>query len=179
MIYSLGQKTPQIAPSTFIAPSADVIGAVQLGEDTSVWHQAVLRGDNDQISVGSASNIQDGVIIHVDPGFPCTIGERCVIGHRAVLHGCTIGNEVLIGIGAVILNGAQIPDGCLIGAGALVAAGKELEEGHLYLGAPAKKIRALTSEERAGIVRNTEGYKKRASLYEETATALNPKIDTF
>ena len=168
MIQNLGHKHPQVSQSCFVADSADVIGDVTLAPDSSVWFQAVLRGDNDSIVVGKGSNIQDGVVIHVDPGFPCHIGERSVVGHRAVLHGCTIGNEVLIGIGAIILNGAVIPDGCLIGAGALVAERKVLETGHLYMGVPAKKIRPLTDSERESIVRNTEGYTQRARHYEES-----------
>lgn len=166
MIRNFEQDKPTIPESCFVAESADVIGNVHLGEDVSVWFQAVLRGDNDRIEVGAGSNIQDGVVIHVDPGFPCRIGERCVIGHKAVLHGCTLGNEVLIGIGAIILNGAHIPDGCLVGAGALVAENKKLEPGYLYLGAPARKVRALSKTEREAIVRNTEGYKARARRYQ-------------
>ena len=170
MIEKVNSLQPEIASSAFVAHSADVIGAVTLGEQTSVWHQAVLRADNDRIVVGEGSNIPDGAIVHVDPGFPCVIGKQCVIGHRAVLHGCTLGNGVLIGIGAIVLNGAVVPDGCLIGAGALVAEGKELEPGHLYMGIPAKKIRALTEAEKANIIRNTEGYIKRASLYRENSS---------
>lgn len=165
MIRNFESFQPEIHESCFVADSADVIGNVRLGEDVSVWFQAVIRGDNDLIEVGSGSNIQDGVVIHVDPGFPCRIGERCVIGHRAVLHGCTLGNEVLIGIGAIVLNGAHIPDGCLVGAGALVAENKKLESGYLYLGAPARKARELTDAERQAIVRNTEGYRARAKRY--------------
>lgn len=165
MISNFEHHKPIIAGSCFVAESADVVGNVHLGEDVSVWFQAVLRGDNERIEVGAASNIQDGVVVHVDPGFPCRIGERCVIGHRAVLHGCTLGNEVLIGIGAIVLNGAHIPDGCMVGAGALVAENKVLESGHLYLGVPARKVRPLSQEERAAVVRNTEGYKARAKRY--------------
>ena len=139
-----------------------------------VWFQAVLRGDNDTITVGADSNIQDGVVVHVDPGYPCVIGERCVVGHRAVLHGCTLGNEVLIGIGAIVLNGAVVPDGCLIGAGALVSEGKKLEAGHLYVGVPARKVRPLSESERAGIVRNTRGYRERAERYRASDVSGDP-----
>lgn len=166
MIHDFQDMKPQVHATSFVAESADVIGQVVLEEDTSVWFQAVLRGDNDLITVGAGSNIQDGVVIHVDPGFPCTIGKRCVIGHKAVLHGCTLGDEVLIGIGAIVLNGAHVPSGCLIGAGALVAEGKQLEAGHLYMGVPARKKRPLTADERASIVRNTQGYTARAKLYQ-------------
>ena len=156
-----------------MADSADIIGQVTLAKDSSVWFQAVLRGDNARIEIGERTNVQDGVIIHVDPGYPCKIGQGCVIGHRACLHGCQIGDEVLIGIGAIVLNGASIPDGCLIGAGALVAEGKQLEPGHLYMGVPARKIRAISSQERQNIIKNTEGYKARASLYKKQGRQPN------
>jgi carbonic anhydrase/acetyltransferase-like protein (isoleucine patch superfamily) len=169
MILSLNSHQPRIDATSFVADSADIIGDVTLSAHTSVWFQAVLRGDNDAIEIGEGSNIQDGVIIHVDPGRPCRVGKRCVIGHRAVLHGCTLGNEVLIGIGAIVLNGAHVPDGCLVGAGALVSENKILEPGHLYMGVPARKIRALDDAERAGIIRNTEGYQARAKLYKSQA----------
>lgn len=165
MISSLGDHHPSIDPRVWVAKSADVIGQVRLEADVSVWFGAVVRGDNDTISVGRGSNLQDGVVVHADPGFPCHIGEHCVIGHRAVLHGCQIGNEVLIGIGAIVLNGAVIPDGCLVGAGALVPEGKVLEPDSLYVGVPARKLRSLTPDDRAKIRRNAEGYVARAALY--------------
>lgn len=165
MIHQLGQQQPTVDPAAYVCPSADLIGDVHVTAQASVWFQAVLRGDNEPIRVGEGSNIQDGVVIHTDPGFPCLIGRNCVVGHRAVLHGCELGDEVLIGIGAIVLNGAKIPDGCLIGAGALVTEGKELESGGLYMGVPAKKVRDLTPEQRAGIRRNALGYQKRAERY--------------
>jgi len=165
MIQSLSSKTPQVDPSSFVAQSANIIGDVQLEADTSVWFQAVLRADNDSIRVGRGSNVQDGVVVHTDPGYPCSIGKDCVIGHRAVLHGCTLGDGVLIGIGAIVLNGAHIPDNCLVGAGALVAENKTLESGHLYLGTPARQVRELTSDEIAGIKLNAQGYQERAKRY--------------
>ena len=178
MIASFESYKPKIHPSCFVAPSADVLGQVQLEEGASVWFQAVLRGDNDTITVGRDSNIQDGVIIHVDPGYPCTIGERSVIGHKAVLHGCSIGHEVLIGIGAIVLNGAKIPDGCLVGAGALVSENKELESGYLYMGVPARKVRELRPEEREGILRNAAGYRSRAERYRETSSPVADQTET-
>lgn len=165
MINSFEHHTPNIASSAWVAPSADIVGQVVLSENVSVWFGAVLRGDNDAISIGSGSNVQDGVIIHVDPGVPCQVGENCVIGHRAVLHGCRIGNEVLIGIGAIVLNGAVIPDGCLVGAGALVAEGKTLEPNSLYVGVPARKVRTLTDADREAIRRNASGYQERARRF--------------
>lgn len=172
MISTFEQYKPQVPPSCFVAESADVVGNVRLGEGASVWFQAVLRGDNDLIEIGEESNVQDGAVIHVDPGRPCKVGRRCVIGHKAVLHGCTLGDEVLIGIGAIVLNGAQVPDGCLVGAGALVAENKVLEPGCLYVGVPARKLRALTPEEREKIVKNAAGYRARAERYQETLRKL-------
>lgn len=165
MISRLADHKPKIHPSCFVAHSADVIGQVVLEEDVSVWFGAVLRGDNDEIFIGEGSNVQDGVVIHVDPGHPCQVGKGCVIGHRAVLHGCTLEDGVLVGIGATVLNGAHIESGCLVGAGALVAEGKRLESGHLYLGVPARKVRALTQAEVDSISRNVTGYQTRAKLY--------------
>ena len=165
MIVSLAEHHPQVHESAWIAPSADIIGQVLLGPNVSVWFGAIVRGDNDLITIGADSNLQDGVVVHADPGFPCTVGERCVIGHRAVLHGCRLGDEVLIGIGAIVLNGAVVPDGCLVGAGALVPEGKVLEADSLYVGVPARKARTLTGEDRARIRRNAEGYVSRARLY--------------
>lgn len=162
---SLGDSYPICHPTAWVAPGAIVIGRAVLEAEVSVWFGAVLRADNDAITIGHGSNIQDGAVIHVDQGFPCRVGHHCVIGHRAVLHGCRLGDEVLIGIGAIVLNGAVIPDGCLIGAGALVPEGKTLEPGCLYVGVPARKVRALDAEERARIRRNAEGYIARARHY--------------
>ena len=165
MIFTLDNHEPRIHPSCFVADSADVIGRVVLERDASIWFQAVLRGDNDDIFIGEGSNIQDGVVIHVDPGRPCHVGKGCVVGHKAVLHGCTLGDEVLVGIGATVLNGAQVPSRCMIGAGALVTEGKTLESGFLYVGVPARKARPLKEDELEAIRRNTRGYKARAGLY--------------
>lgn len=173
MNISFEHHTPCIASTVWIAPSADIIGQVVLAENVSVWFGAVLRGDNDSISVGAGSNVQDGVVIHADPGFPCSVGENCVIGHRAVLHGCRLGNEVLIGIGAIVLNGAVIPDGCLIGAGSLVAEGKVLEPNSLYVGVPARKVRTLSEADRDGIRRNALGYQERARRYQLPPTTFS------
>lgn len=150
-----------------MAPSATLIGNVQIDPDASIWFGAVLRADNDLITIGRASNVQDGVIIHTDPGFPCAVGQQCVIGHRAVLHGCTVGDGSLIGIGAILLNGASVPEGCLIGAGALVPEGKKLESNCLYLGTPARKVRALSQDERQAILNNALGYRERAARYRQ------------
>lgn len=149
-------KTPDIAPSAFVDDTAVVIGEVTIGEEASIWPTAVLRGDIHFIKVGRRSNVQDGSVVHVthasdfNPGgYPTVIGDEVTVGHRVVLHGCTIGNRCLIGMGATILDGAVIEDEVIIGAGALVTQGKRLESGHLYVGSPAKKARPLTDEERA------------------------------
>src|SRR5882757_6213358 len=130
--------------SAWVAPTADVIGDVQLGQDVGVWFGAVIRGDNTPIMVGARSNVQESAMLHSDPGFPLTIGEDCTVGHHAMLHGCTLGDRVLVGMGATILNGAVIGDDCLVGAGALVTEGKSFAPGSLIVGAPAKAIRELS-----------------------------------
>ena len=167
MQLTFGSKKPLIHPSCFVAPSADVVGDVVVEENSTIWFGAVLRADNDKITVGSGSNIQDGVIIHVDPGKPCRVGENCVVGHRAVLHGCVLQDQCLVGIGAIILNDAVVGKNCLVGAGALVTEGKILEPGHLYMGVPAKKIRPLSQQEIDGILINARGYQARGKRYLE------------
>jgi carbonic anhydrase/acetyltransferase-like protein (isoleucine patch superfamily) len=129
--------------SSWIAPSADVIGDARIGREASIWFGAVIRADNTPIIVGDRTNIQEGAMLHSDPGSPLTIGSGCTIGHHAILHGCTIGNNVLVGMGAIILNNAVIGDNCLVGAGALVTEGKEFPAGSLIVGAPAKAVREL------------------------------------
>jgi carbonic anhydrase/acetyltransferase-like protein (isoleucine patch superfamily) len=167
MQYRLGELHPIVHPTAWIAQEATVVGQVNLEAGVSIWFGAVVRADNDSITIGQGSNVQEGAVIHVDPGKPCQVGRHCVIGHRAVLHGCRLGDEVLVGIGAIVLNGAVLPDGCLVGAGALVPEGKVLESGCLYVGVPARKVRALTEQERAGIRRNAEGYIVRARRFAE------------
>ena len=144
-LYSLGDVEPVVPEDGdfWVAPDANVIGNVTLGQGSSVWFSATLRGDVDAIVVGDGSNIQENVVVHVDPGFPVKIGARCTIGHKAMIHGCEIGDETLIGMGATILNGAKIGKGCLIGAGALVTEGKEIPDGSLVLGAPGKVVREI------------------------------------
>jgi carbonic anhydrase/acetyltransferase-like protein (isoleucine patch superfamily) len=127
----------------WVAPTADVMGRVTLGEDVSVWFGAVLRGDNEPIVIGSRSNIQEHVMIHTDPKYPCTVGPNCTVGHRAILHGCTLGANTLIGMGAIVLNGARIGSNSLVGAGALVTESKEFPDASLIVGSPAKVVRAL------------------------------------
>jgi carbonic anhydrase/acetyltransferase-like protein (isoleucine patch superfamily) len=158
--YSLDGARPQLPPEGrfWIAPDARVIGKVILHEEVSVWFGAVLRGDNDLIEIGARSNIQDGAMIHIDPGFPVSIGEGCTIGHHAILHGCSIGANTLIGMGATILNGARIGENSLVGANALVTEGKAFEPGSLIVGAPARAVRKLDDAALAEIRRACGGY---------------------
>ena len=146
-IYELDGVAPQVAASAWVADSAQVIGRVHLAADSSVWFGSVLRGDNDPIRVGEGSNIQDGSVLHTDKGKPLDIGKHVTIGHNVILHGCTIGDESLIGMGAIVLDGAVVRKHAFIGAGALVAPGKVVGEGELWLGNPAKKVRMLSDAE--------------------------------
>lgn len=148
--------------SAWVAPSADLIGDVRLGDKSSIWFGAVIRADNTPIVIGEGSNVQEQAVLHSDPGKPCTIGKNVTIGHKAMLHGCTIGNNVLIGMGATILNNAVIPDNCLVGAGALVTEGKTFPPGSLIMGAPAKAVRELTEEAIASIEQSARGYSERS-----------------
>ncbi len=159
-IYSLDGQGPDLPASGryWIAPDATVVGKVRLGEDASVWFGAVLRGDNEWIVVGARSNVQDGCVMHSDPGFPLDIGEDCTIGHRVTLHGCSIGAGSLIGMGATILNGARVGANCLVGAGALITEGKTFADGSLIVGAPARVARALDAEAIAKFGRAAPGY---------------------
>ena len=159
MRYALGQdRLTTDADAFWIAPTAVIIGKVRLGKNASVWWGAVLRGDNDPITLGENSNVQDGCVLHADPGFPLTIGKDVTVGHLSMLHGCTIGDNSLIGIGAVILNGAVIGENCLIGAKALVPEGKEIPANSLVMGAPAKVVRPLEERHVARIREGAESY---------------------
>jgi len=147
-LYALDDAAPELpgADRYWIAPDAHVIGKVRLGDEASVWFGSVLRGDNELIAIGARTNIQEGCMLHTDMGFPMTIGEDCTIGHHAILHGCTIGRNALIGMGATVLNGARIGANCLVGANALVTEGKEFPDDSLIVGAPAKAIRTLDAD---------------------------------
>jgi len=159
-LHSLDQETPVIADPerVYIAPGAHVIGRVHLGLDVSIWFNVVIRGDNDLITIGDRTNIQDGAIVHADPGAPATIGADCTIGHRAIVHGATVGEGSLIGMGATVLNGAVIGARSLVGANALVTEGKVFPEGSLIVGAPAKLVRVLSPEEIEGLRLSAAGY---------------------
>ena len=157
-VYSLDGVAPQVADSAWVADSAQVMGSVTLGEDASVWFGTVVRGDTDSITIGAGSNVQDASVLHADFGKPLVIGERVTVGHQVMLHGCTIGDESLIGIGAVVLNGARIGKNCLVGAGALVTEGKEFPDGSMILGSPAKAVRQLTPEQIEGLRLSAQHY---------------------
>lgn len=159
MLYRLGEKQVEIVGEEyFVADSADVIGNVRLENNASVWFNAVIRGDNDLITVGENSNVQDCSVLHTDPDFPLTIGKNVTIGHKVMLHGCTIGDNSLIGINAVVLNGAKIGKNCLVGANSLVTEGKEIPDGSLVMGSPAKVVKTLSEEQQAQLVKSAETY---------------------
>ena len=164
-LYSLGQSKPQLGEGAWAAPSADLIGDVRLGARASVWFGAVLRGDNTPLILGDETNFQDGSVGHSDADFPLTIGARVTIGHQAILHGCTIADDCLIGMGARILNGAVIETECIIGAGALITEGKRFERGSLIVGTPARVVRQVTDEERQLLRMSAAHYAEKAQSY--------------
>lgn len=166
-LYALGDAEPELPPSgrVWIAPDAHVMGKVELGEGVGIWFGAVLRGDNELILVGSDSNIQDGAVLHTDMGFPLTVGRGCTIGHRAILHGCTIEDDCLIGMGATVMNGARIGAGSMVGANALVTEGKTFPERSLIVGAPAKAIRTLDDTAVLGLRHSARGYAENARRF--------------
>jgi carbonic anhydrase/acetyltransferase-like protein (isoleucine patch superfamily) len=161
-VYALDGVSPELPPAGdyWIAPSADVMGKVKLVRLASVWFGAVLRGDNEWITLGEGSNVQDGCVLHTDMGAPLTIGTNCTIGHKAILHGCTIADNSLIGMGAIVLNHVQIGKNCLIGAGALIPEGKVIPDNSLVVGAPGKIIRTLDEVAAAKLTASAEGYQR-------------------
>jgi carbonic anhydrase/acetyltransferase-like protein (isoleucine patch superfamily) len=166
-IYRLGELVPRVAASAYVAPGAFVIGRVTLGERASVWPGAVIRGDDDAIAVGDDTNVQDGAVLHVDPGIPMTVGSRVTVGHQAMLHGCTIGDDTLIGIQAIVYNRATIGRDCLVAAGAVVTEGSVFPDRSLIVGVPAKLKRTLTEEELAAMRTNVDAYVRRGSWYRQ------------
>lgn len=152
---------PIVDPSAWIAPGAVLVGDVSVGPEASVWYTAVLRGDGDSITVGPCSNVQDGCVLHADPGFPLRVGAGVSVGHRAVLHGCTVDDDVLVGMGAIVMNGARVGSGTIIGAGAVVSAGVEVPPRSLVLGVPAKVRREVTDAELAEVLANATTYVER------------------
>ncbi len=172
MIWELDGIRPTLAEGAWVAPDANLIGRVVLEDDASVWFGATLRGDNEEIRLGRGSNIQENTVVHSDMGFPVTIGADCTIGHKAMLHGCIIGDGTLIGMGATILNGARIGRGCLIGACALVTEGKEIPDGSLVMGAPGKVIRTLDRDAQATLLESARHYVENARRYRAGLSAL-------
>ncbi len=164
-LYQLDSHTPEVAESAWIADNAQVMGAVHLAANVSVWFGVTVRGDTETISIGEGSNIQDGSVLHADVGKPLTVGKNVTVGHMVMLHGCTIGDESLIGIGAVVLNGAKIGKNCLVGAGSLVTEGKEFPDGSMIMGSPAKVVRELTSEQIQGLRLSAQHYIENAHRF--------------
>ncbi|WP_426190611.1 gamma carbonic anhydrase family protein [Massilia sp. DWR3-1-1] len=171
-IYQLGADAPQIDPSAWVAESANLIGKVTLGANATIWYGVTLRGDNERISIGAGSNVQEGTVMHTDMGYPLEVGEGVSIGHMAMLHGCTIGDGSLIGIQAVIMNGATIGKGCLVGAGALVTEGKQFPDYSLIIGSPAKAVRTLESADIARLAAIADGYVQRGKTYRTDLTKI-------
>lgn len=171
-IYKIDQKTPQIAASAWIAPNATVIGDARLGDNVSIWWNAVLRGDNDPIHIGANSNIQDGSVLHTDEGVPMHIGANVTVGHMVMLHGCTVGDNSLIGIGSVILNRAVIGKHSIVGANTLIPEGKIFPDGVLIVGSPGKVVRELSEEEKARLQKSADHYVDNARRYANKLEAL-------
>jgi carbonic anhydrase/acetyltransferase-like protein (isoleucine patch superfamily) len=166
-LYEIDGLSPTLAAGAWAAPSADLIGDVRLGERASVWFGAVIRADNTPILLGEETNFQDGAIGHSDPGVPLTIGARVTVGHQAILHGCTVSDDCLIGMGARVLNGAFLGPECLVGANALITEGKRFEEGGLIVGSPARLVRALTDAEKTALRLSAAHYAEKARRYAE------------
>ena len=171
-VYEVDGKTPQVDSTAWIADSAQVMGHVTLGPDASVWFGCVLRGDTESMTIGEGSNIQDLTVMHADHGLPLTIGKHVTVGHKVMLHGCSIGDESLIGIGAIVLNGARIGKNCLVGAGSLVTEGKEFPDGSMIMGTPAKVVRQLTPEQIEGLRLSAQHYIDNARMFRATLKKL-------
>jgi carbonic anhydrase/acetyltransferase-like protein (isoleucine patch superfamily) len=166
--FSIGQRQPRfIGANHFIAHDATLVGDITLENDANVWFQVVIRGENDRIHIGEGCNVQDGSVLHVDPGYPLTLARHVSIGHKVMLHGCSIGEGTLVGINSVVMNGAKIGSGTLIGANTLIAEGKEIPDGVLVLGSPGKIVRELKAEERAFLLKIATGYVERSKLYKQ------------
>ncbi len=174
MIYALDQIAPDLHPDTWVAPDANLIGKVTLLQGASVWFGATLRGDNERITVGQGSNVQENAVLHTDMGYPLMIGENCTIGHKAMLHGCIIGDGTLIGMGATLLNGAKIGAGCLIGAGALIAEGKVIPDCSLVMGAPGRIVRVLDADARAQLLLSAANYQTNMRRFRAQLQAISP-----
>ncbi len=167
-IYQLGEHIPDIAPSAYITDSATIVGRVKIAGDSSVWFQVTVRGDNEDITIGRNCNLQEGAVLHADPGFPLTLGDNVSVGHQAMIHGCTIGEGSLVGIQAIVLNGAKIGRNSLVGAGALVTEGKEFPDNSLIIGAPARVARTLDEADIANLRRIADSYAERSRHFKNT-----------
>ena len=165
-IFSLGDRRVELrGASHFIAYDATLVGNITLDADVSIWFKVVVRAENDRVQIGEATNVQDGSVLHVDPGYPMTLGRRVTIGHKVMLHGCTVGDGSLVGINSVIMNGARIGKGSLIGANTLIAEGKDIPDGVLVLGSPGKVVRDLKKEEQDQLLKIARGYVERSRMY--------------
>ena len=172
-LYRIGEAAPRVAPDAWVAESATVVGRVELGAGASVWYGAVLRGDNEWITVGERSNIQDGSVLHTDMGWPLTLGADVSIGHQVMLHGCTVGDNTLIGIQSIVMNGARIGRNCIVGAGSLVTEGKQFADNSLIVGSPARAIRTLTDEQVEGLRMNAAHYVDNAARHRDTVVRID------
>ncbi|MEX3315395.1 gamma carbonic anhydrase family protein [Sulfitobacter sp. PS-8MA] len=164
-LYALADARPDVSPDAWVAPDANIIGKVTLGPAASVWFGSTLRGDNERITVGRGSNVQENCVFHTDMGYPLTVGEDCTIGHKVMLHGCTIGDNSLIGMGATVLNGAKIGKNCLIGAGALITENKVIPDGSLVMGVPGKVVRKLDEAAIQALTASAKHYAENASRF--------------
>jgi len=171
-IYRLGEDSPRIGEGAWVADSAQLIGRVALGEQASVWFNAVLRGDNEWITLGARTNIQESSVLHTDMGFPLVLGDDVTVGHQVMLHGCTVGDGSLIGIQSVVLNGAKIGRQCLVGAGSVVTEGKEFPDGSLIFGSPAKLVRVLSEEQRLRLMASAAHYVQNAARYRQSLARI-------
>ena len=172
MIYALDGIAPRIDASAWVAPDAVLVGKVVVEADASIWFGVVIRGDNEEIRVGAGSNVQENCVLHTDMGYPLTIGANCTIGHKAMLHGCSIGEGTLIGMGATVLNGAKIGKGCLIGACALITEGKEIPDGSLVMGSPGKVVRELDQTARGRLLASAACYQANARRFRAGLTPV-------
>jgi carbonic anhydrase/acetyltransferase-like protein (isoleucine patch superfamily) len=167
-LYSIGDRRVVLRGTHhYVAPDASIIGSVTLENEANVWFNVVIRADNDQVTIGEQTNVQDGSVLHVDPGYPMTLGRRVTVGHKVMLHGCTIGDGTLVGINSVVMNGAKIGPATLIGANTLIAEGKEIPGGVLVLGSPGKIVRELTQEEKDYLLKVADGYVARSRFYKQ------------
>lgn len=171
-VYSLGGVTPKLADDAYVAPGAHVMGNVEMEPSSSVWFGAVVRGDNDLIKISARSNVQDNSVLHTDPGMPLTIGEGVTIGHQVMLHGCTIGDNTLIGIGSTILNGTKIGKNCIIGAHTLIAEGKDIPDGSLVIGSPGRVVKQLSEPQIAMLKMSAEIYVANAKRFKDGLVEL-------